>query len=681
MFCYSGLRVLEDDFNEFRTFLNQSYEANDFYAKTLVNFTLTILDELAIRNHIGSVPKILNEVWQVLGESGVALRKNIKWLMESVKTAYKNAIDVLSRIFHGEAMSYVSALVEKAVVWYDKIIKDIHLTFVKYVQNMWNRISDTITEYWRRLLDRIQPMVMQIINYFESILWNISSEIIEFLNKRTNEIVQSPYYDTVSKFTQELDKIYHDFQHNDALTNIKKYSKLTWDFIREKYFKVVPFSQELLDISTELSEEFKQLQNLEIVQFAVNRINEWETKFMWFAEEFQLDRRVHQLWQIIIEKFNTYDQTALQNDDKYRRPKTYFIFDPDAGLIQLEQKLPMSWHAFNETPLFEEISEFKMVSKVLRLFNGVNVSITTSLEQYQSYLDPYTWLPPFKSRSLLVGSRHYLTFDRRIITLDSHKYTMLHEGEQFDQCSYLLAHDFDDSNFTLLQQPSHRLMDNRRLATRKLSLYVEGNLIDIDVVAESISINRNRTTVLPVKINDVVVYRDNDILAVRSANGFKLKCNLQFDLCWFELSGWYSGKTAGILGTMNNEPFDDLIMPNRIIATEEIIFRDSWAMRQCKHIDKVENSQHVEDVMLSNELLNICDTLFHSKVSQFVNCFETIEPRPFYEMCLDMGSNSISNYTHTNHPAQKGVCAVALAYIEACSDQNIPLRVPDTCVQ
>lgn len=69
---------------EFKAFLNQSYEANDFYVKTAVNFTLTVLDELAIRNHINSVPKILNEIWQALGDSGQALHKNILRLIDTV---------------------------------------------------------------------------------------------------------------------------------------------------------------------------------------------------------------------------------------------------------------------------------------------------------------------------------------------------------------------------------------------------------------------------------------------------------------------------------------------------------------------------------------------------------------------------------------------------------------------
>lgn len=62
--------MLQEDIEEFRLFLNQSYEANDFYVKTVVNITMTILDELAIRDHIDSVPRIISEMWQVLGDSG-----------------------------------------------------------------------------------------------------------------------------------------------------------------------------------------------------------------------------------------------------------------------------------------------------------------------------------------------------------------------------------------------------------------------------------------------------------------------------------------------------------------------------------------------------------------------------------------------------------------------------------
>lgn len=680
----SGLRVIEDDFDEFRKFLNQSYESNDFYVKTVVNFTLNVLDELAIRNHIGTVPKILNEIWQMLGDSGAAFRKNILWLIETIKTSYKNAVEVLTRIFHGEAMSYVSVLVEKAVDSYDKIVKELHLNFIKYVQNIWNRVSDSLTDYWRKLLDRIQPTIMKFIHYAESVLWRISQELFEFLHKRTNEIVESPYYDTISKFTQDMDRIYRDIQTNDALTNIRKYTSLVWDFLQEKYFEVVPFAKELQNITNELSDEIWQLQKQEPVQFVLIRVNEWKQKFAWFAEEFQLDRRAQQLWQIVINKITAYEQTALQSDDKYREAKTYFVFDPDTGLMKLEQKLPMSWHAFNETPLFEEIAEFKMVGKAFRLFNGVNVTLVNPFEQLQYYTNPHMWLPPFKSRSILVGSRHYITFDKQIISLNRHKYAII-EGhdDKPDKCSYLLAHDFVDSNFTLIQEPATNSYRGQLLATRKLALAVDENVFDVDMVGGSIRINRNQTSTLPIQIGDTVIYRDTDILVVRSNNGFQLNCNLQFDFCWFELSGWYYGKTAGLLGTMNNEIFDDSLASNHVITQDPIELKNSWALKQCKTQDDDDEdaSLRVKPSSVSNELLNICDTFFRSKISQFANCFAVVDSLPFYDMCLDMGTNSISNFTEENHPAQKGSCAVALAYIETCTDENVPLRVPDVCVQ
>lgn len=95
-------------------------------------------------------------------------------------------------------------------------------------------------------------------------------------------------------------------------------------------------------------------------------------------------------------KVAKFTQTALQADDHYREAKTNFIFDPHTGIMQLEQKLPMSWHAFNETPRFEEIPEYKLLMKVQEFFAGSNFSIWNLYYEYKPYTDPHSWLPPFK---------------------------------------------------------------------------------------------------------------------------------------------------------------------------------------------------------------------------------------------------------------------------------------------
>lgn len=133
---------------------------------------------------------------------------------------------------------------------------------------------------------------------------------------------------------------------------------------------------------------------------------------------------------------------------------------------------------------------------------------------------------------------------------------------------------------------------------------------------------------------------------------------------------------------MNNEIFDDFLTSNHTITKDVTAFRQSWALNHGGQVDKCKHELNDFGTnLISNELLNICDTYFLSKISPFANCFATIDSRPFYDICLDMGSNSITNFTHNDHPAQKGACAVALAYMESCADVNLPLRVPEICLQ
>lgn len=81
----NGLKDIDEDLTTFRNFLNASYYADEFYVQSFINFTLTVLDELAITDHLQTIPKILQEIWQVLGESGEALRKSILWIIETVR--------------------------------------------------------------------------------------------------------------------------------------------------------------------------------------------------------------------------------------------------------------------------------------------------------------------------------------------------------------------------------------------------------------------------------------------------------------------------------------------------------------------------------------------------------------------------------------------------------------------
>lgn len=91
--------------------------------------------------------------------------------------SYKNAVEFVANVFHGDALEYFSKLMETAVTKYDRFMKDLHLSLIKYVENAWNRITNAIFEYWQRFLQRIEPTILKIAQYLETVLWNISNEV------------------------------------------------------------------------------------------------------------------------------------------------------------------------------------------------------------------------------------------------------------------------------------------------------------------------------------------------------------------------------------------------------------------------------------------------------------------------------------------------------------------------
>lgn len=361
----------------------------------MVNFSISILDELALKNHIQSLPKIFTELWQAMGESGKALRKSILWLVQTVQTTYDKILEAVTRFFHGDSLTYISTLMELGLDKYDKFMKDLHLSSIKYVEKIWNNFWNMVSNYWKSVLKRLEPHLYKFAHYIEGALWNVSKEVFDFINNRTSELAESPYFNKVTHITQDLDKLIKDIQANDAITNFKKYSAIAWNFVSEKYFKLVPFGKELNDILMEIVEEVKSLGNLPHVKMGIEKAMEIQAKLEWLAEELQVEKRLHEIWAVVKNKIRRYTWNALETDDLYREAKTKFIFDPETGIIDLQQKLPMSWHAFNETPKFEEIPEYRFLSRIQEFFGRSNVSILSQVYGIRFHMDPKTWLPPY----------------------------------------------------------------------------------------------------------------------------------------------------------------------------------------------------------------------------------------------------------------------------------------------
>ncbi|KAG8042041.1 hypothetical protein G9C98_000032 [Cotesia typhae] len=650
---WNNLKELDEDLNRLKVYLNDSYNNNDFYMKDLMAIGAYVIDELALRSHIDSLPNILNEIWEIMGESGRAIRNSLVWVIEAIKNGYKKLTEIVSAILKGESITQIANIIEKIVEKYDKFIKDLHVSFIKYMENLWNKMSFAITQQWDKILKMIEPMFLRVLHYIEDVLWKASKEVVDFLYDRRNELIKSPYFDRFTNFTQDVDKLYRDIKANDIITNIRKYSAIVINFIRERYFTMVPFGNELKDLVEEIAAEIAELRKLPSINFALEKIHYIYDRVSYFYQYFGVQSKIENAIKIIHSKLMDISQTALQAESKYREAKTKFIFDPNDGLMCLEQKLPMSWHAFNQTPEFQEIPEYRALIDVQNYFTASNTTFWTLYYRYKPYTDPYNWLPPFKAQAMIVGRQHFVTFDGRHYDFAGTK-------------TYLLAHDFIDNQFAVFISYSPNETNSSIIDHKIVATIGEQSLL-VDLFNDSIKFaDSNAVLKLPIELKNSTgfVYQEESIVTIKLKNNqFKLKCNFKYDVCVIQLSGWFFGKTSGLLGTMNNERWDDTTGSNGRVTEDIASFAGSWSISRAGSAE-ISNLAHVG--YGKSESFDLCLNLFGNQSSEFNDCFMVVEPQYYTEACLNTRSMS-------------EVCTLAISYMQICGFYDTYLRIPDKC--
>lgn len=179
----SSMKDIDEDLSALRNFLNASFYADDFYIQSFVNYTLTVFDELSITDHIQTIPKFFKEMWEVLGESGMAFKKSALWIIETVKGSYKESIDIFNQLMHGNSLEHLTHFFESLIERYDRFVKGLHVSFIRHVESMWDNLIETFSLYWNRILQNIEPQFIRSIHYVESTLWSVSNEIFGELKK------------------------------------------------------------------------------------------------------------------------------------------------------------------------------------------------------------------------------------------------------------------------------------------------------------------------------------------------------------------------------------------------------------------------------------------------------------------------------------------------------------------
>ena len=309
-----------------------------------------------------------------------------------------------------------------------------------------------------------------------------------------------------------------------------------------------------------------------------------------------------------------------------------FTYDVSAGTVQYSQTLPFHWFKFQDYPDVIQVLDFvapkadnqageageqidyrALQHELLELIMTINQAFRSQ-----------SLIPPFSATALMAGNSHLVTFDGKFYDLSARS------------CSYLLLSDFTDSKFSAIANYDSEM---RRTS---IDVVTDGHTIQINTATDAsndddlIKVTLDRRNVqLPLVFDNTYAYRQDHAIIIENSQGLRVACNTLYNICSFTLSGWYFGKTGGLLGTYDNEPSNDWMTPDRRLDSSLQDFAQAWAINdQClTQVTQSDEGMASNPELLDFESQSACQETFGAETSALMPCFSTVDPTPYKEMC------------------------------------------------
>lgn len=216
-------------------------------------------------------------------------------------------------------------------------------------------------------------------------------------------MARSNYFQKLSLLLDDLQQFYLDMQSIDWPANVRKYLSRAGQFLQQKYSDLDEYLVWLdrLKMEIEILYEGFMKENPELEKGAENG-RKLLAFLQWSYEYLKVNDKLSDLIVAIRERGSeVIYQTATDAQMRYSPQKTLFLFNPERGSIDLEQKLPMPWISLDEMPRFEQLPEMQRIRSFLAMFETSNTSVVDQILSYIPGKESLTDLiPPFKSNIL-----------------------------------------------------------------------------------------------------------------------------------------------------------------------------------------------------------------------------------------------------------------------------------------
>ncbi|XP_072173028.1 uncharacterized protein [Diadema setosum] len=286
----------------------------------------------------------------------------------------------------------------------------------------------------------------------------------------------------------------------------------------------------------------------------------------------------------------------------------------------------------------------KLVNKILSILKELRIPVEILP------LERITLYNPWKYTAMIFGDTHMMTFDGKVYSVPPY---------YDEQQTYILAHDFVDRNFSLLVQKSRIT-----LLVRNMSVAVDDQMV---VYIDGEPTFKELPYQTPVS-KELTIMRKGPWVNVTTSSGMALLCHSDHFLCIFHLSGWYHGKSRGLLGNVDTEYHNEFVLPTGELTTDLLEFVRSY------DVSPVSNPRNVVPSRFGSCAADyeMCRALFLDDNSVLKETFSVINRTEVYNFCIEDTKQCLQTCQISNAVVTLGKeLGMNVSYVPECLSCNI----------
>merc|ERR1719431_867012 len=338
------------------------------------------------------------------------------------------------------------------------------------------------------------------------------------------------------------------------------------------------------------------------------------------------------------------------------------VYDTAAGILEFDVEIPIALKELARIPTFDTLTSRFDVARREVLANAPKLG-WTPMDYYHYWMPKTTGLPPFTATAMVAGNQHFFTFDGSFM-------------EFAGDCSYVLARDFADGKFTVIA--NYR---RTRAGPKRQSISVMAGPNTVEVFNTFKTVVDKDIVELPIDLPEASIKRAGvDQITIESKKGMTVSCHMKTEICTVAISGWYFGKTGGLLGTYDYEPSTDMTNPMGKRLEDIERFANTWEVaKTCSDKTNYAKAFHKVANIKTTPAYTVCADLFLAESSALRPAFRVLDATPFMNMCI----NDVFEWQ--NHPEAdkmmtKKACTAVAAYMEEAKLRGIMMEAPKACM-